>query len=328
MGDNAKGTTWPRALLLAAVVTAAAALGAFAAPEDAAAQLPCDTVFTFEVVNGSWASVERWAPPCDTTLQLTVHILRDCTGHYIPETESPDDHQGACTPTPPAPDRPCYTNWGQPDSCPPGSVGVDLPPADEPPPTDEPPPADEPPPSEPAAPDAGAVALVDVGGDCNQPGDCPDAPTGQATPGPRDGQITVTWAHAGAGGAVTEWILGIRESGSTGDWSELSVSYDVGSHTFTDLDADQFYDVRVQGLSDVFDDTLYGNVGRADGVAARVPPAPEQPEESPDDLSTVLLLSGRTGQGSSPTGDGPSLSCEEQFADLPPGRRALICAAR
>ena len=112
-------------------------------------------------------------------------------------------------------------------------------------------------------PPAGRIRnLADLGQGCVQT-PCPDAPTGNAYPGPGHGEITMTWTLATSGGTPTRWEVGKRESGVGSYDSQTLNDASARSHLFTGLDPSKTYDVRVRGHN-----TLHpGDIARAVNVS-------------------------------------------------------------
>ena len=78
---------------------------------------------------------------------------------------------------------------------------------------------------------------------------CPGIPTGYAEPGPEDGQITVTWAPASSGAAVTSWLL--RQHESSADQITWTAPLDPArrTHLFQGLDRSQTYTIAVRAYA-------------------------------------------------------------------------------
>ena len=112
---------------------------------------------------------------------------------------------------------------------------------------------------------AGHVHLTDTGIGCDL-ADCPDAPTGFAAPGPKNGEITLHWSPASTGAAATSWNVTIAKS-TVGTFIGTTLN-DAGarSHTYKNLDVTETYNFLMRGLTGTGANERAGDFAEAYGV--------------------------------------------------------------
>ena len=101
-------------------------------------------------------------------------------------------------------------------------------------------------------PPSGSVAFSDgfIGTDCtNNPGTCPERPTGYAVPGPGPGQITIVWSRntTGTQRPFNNWRIHNSKSDFSTFPSIVKMSNDknLSTHTFSNLEAGSTYTVGI-----------------------------------------------------------------------------------
>ena len=129
----------------------------------------------------------------------------------------------------------------------------------------------------------------------------PHAPTCTATPGPGNGEITLTWAPSTKTGRpepLGQWRVGASKADASGDPVRSNVSASTRSHKFTGLDKGVSYNVGVVGRSSAGDSGL---AGTAAGVrAGRIPPAVSSATVSGTSLAIVFDEALDTAVGGTP----------------------------